>query len=275
MRNIVVSGGTDGIGRAFALHRLRAGDRVVVVGRSAEKGAALAREADAGDRLHFIAADLALVSENLRVVAEVTERLGRVDALVLCAAYLRLDREVTPEGFEHSFALAYLSRFVLSTRLAPLMRDSASPVIVNLAVAGAGAGAMNWDDPQFTTGYRPGRAWAQTRRANELLGVGFAGFAAERGLDRIRYVLLNPVYVRTAFAGGFPAPVRLLVTLLGRLFAKPVERGVLPVVDVVERPPAEEFAVHRAAKRLDHVPTDGDREDAARLYRETERLLGA
>jgi NAD(P)-dependent dehydrogenase (short-subunit alcohol dehydrogenase family) len=57
-----------------------------MVGRSAEKGAELGREANAGDRLHFIAADLTLVSENRRVIAEVTERLGRVDALVLCAA---------------------------------------------------------------------------------------------------------------------------------------------------------------------------------------------
>lgn len=130
------------------------------VGRSGEKGAELGREANAGDRLHFIAADLTLVSENRRVIAEVTERLGRVDALVLCAAYLRLDRHVTSDGFEHSFALAYLSRFVLSTGLAPRMRDSASPLIVNVAVIGAGANAMNWDDLQFTAKHQGGRVWA-------------------------------------------------------------------------------------------------------------------
>ncbi|MFD0205542.1 MULTISPECIES: SDR family NAD(P)-dependent oxidoreductase [Saccharothrix] len=266
MSNIVISGGTDGIGRALALHRLRAGDRVVVIGRSAQKGAELAREADAGDRFHFIAADLALVAENQRVVAEVTERLGHVDALVLCAAYLRMDRVVTAEGFEHSFALAYLSRFVLSTGLAPLMRDSAAPVIVNLAVIGAGAKAMNWDDMQFTAKHRGGEVWAQTRRANELLGV---GFAAQHGLGKIKYVLFNPVYVRTSFAGEFPAPVRFFITLFGKLFAKPVEKGVLPIVDIIERPPAEEFSVYKAAKKLDHAPTDGDREDAERLFRET------
>jgi hypothetical protein len=74
-----------------------------------------------------------------------------------------MDRHVTSEGFEHSFVLAYLSRFVLSTGLAPRMRDSASPVIVNVAVIGAGANAMNWDNLQFTANtrlkriqYRPG-----------------------------------------------------------------------------------------------------------------------
>ncbi|MEO6089719.1 MAG: SDR family NAD(P)-dependent oxidoreductase [Umezawaea sp.] len=270
MRNIVISGGTDGIGRALALHRLRAGDRVVVIGRSAEKGARLEREADAGDRFHFIKADLTLVSENRRVITEVADRLGHVDVLVLCAAYLRMKRVVTSEGFEHSFALGYLSRFLLSTGIAPLMRDAKAPTIVNLAVIGAGAKAMNWDDLQFTAKHVGSKVWAQTRRANELLAV---GFAREHGLGKIKYVMVNPVYVRSSFAGEFPKPVRFVVGVLGKLFAKPVEKGILPVVELIEHPPAQELSFYKAAKKQDHTATDGDREDAERLYRETKRLL--
>lgn len=270
MRNIVISGGTDGIGRALALHHLRAGDRVVVIGRSAEKGAQLEREADAGDRFHFIKADLSLVSENRRVVGEVADRLGQVDALVLCAAYLRMKRFVTSEGFEFSFALAYLSRFLLSTGIAPLMRDAEAPVVVNLAVIGAGANAMNWDDLQFTAKHVGSKVWAQTRRANELLAV---GFAREHGLGKIRYVMFNPVYVRSSFAGEFAKPVRFVINTLGKLFAKPAEKAVLPIVDLIENPPPQELSFYKAGKKQDHTPTDADRDDSERLYRETKRIL--
>ncbi|MGI5127072.1 SDR family NAD(P)-dependent oxidoreductase [Pseudonocardia sp. CA-107938] len=270
MRNIVISGGTDGIGRALALHHLRAGDRVVVIGRSAEKGAQPGREAAASDRFHFLGADLSLVSENRRIIGEVADRLGHVDALVLCAAYLRMKRFVTSEGFESSFALAYLSRFLLSTGIAPLMRDAEAPVIVNLAVVGAGASAMNWDDLQFTAKHVGTKVWAQTRRANELLAV---GFAREHGLGRIKYVMVNPVYVRSSFAGEFAKPVRIVISALGALSAKPAAKAVLPIVDLIEHPPAQELSFYKAATRQDRTPTAADVEDAERLYRETKRIL--
>ncbi|MGW6445278.1 SDR family NAD(P)-dependent oxidoreductase [Lentzea sp. NPDC055074] len=270
MRNIVISGGTDGIGRALALHHLRAGDRVVVIGRSAEKGARLGREAGAGDRFHFVQADLSLVAENRRVVAEVAERLGHVDALVLCAAYLKMKRLVTSEGFEFSFALAYLSRFLLSTGIAPLMADAKAPVIVNLAVVGAGAKAMNWDDMQFTVKHAGSKVWAQTRRANELLAV---GFAREHGLGKIKYVMFNPVYVKSSFAGEFAKPVRVVISTLGKLFAKPAEKAIEPIVGLIEQPPAQELSFYKAAKKQEHTPTAVDVEDSERLYRETKRIL--
>jgi hypothetical protein len=69
--------------------------------------------------------------------------------------------------------------------------------------------------------------------------------------------------------------VRLVITVLGKLFAKPVEKGILPIVDIIDNPPAEEFSAYKAAKKLDHTPTEGDREDAERLYRETKRRLGS
>ena len=270
MRNIVISGGTDGIGRALALHHLRAGDRVLVIGRSADKGTRLAREADAGDRLHVIRADLSLVSENRRVIEEVADRLGHVDALVLCAAHLRMKRLVTNEDLEFSFALAYLSRFLLSTGIVPLMRDAEAPVIVNLAVVGAGPRAMNWDDLQFTAKHSGSKVWAQTRRANELLAV---GFAREHRTSEIKYVMFNPVYVRSSFSGEFAKPVRFVISALGALFAKPAEEAIQPIVELIERPPAQELSFYKAAEKQDRTPTQVDVEDAERLYRETKRIL--
>ncbi|MGH3585674.1 MAG: SDR family NAD(P)-dependent oxidoreductase, partial [Pseudonocardia sp.] len=72
-KRIVVTGGTDGMGRTIALDRLRRGDEVAIVGRNADKGAALldlAARAGAAGRAHFVHADLGLVADTRAAVAQ-------------------------------------------------------------------------------------------------------------------------------------------------------------------------------------------------------------
>lgn len=57
-RIAVVTGGTRGIGRGIAEGLLAAGAKVVVNGRSEEKGKRAIEEMSAGDNAHFIAADV-------------------------------------------------------------------------------------------------------------------------------------------------------------------------------------------------------------------------
>ncbi|MBB5783430.1 SDR family NAD(P)-dependent oxidoreductase [Nonomuraea jabiensis] len=90
-KTIVISGGTDGMGRALASTYLDRGDTVVIIGRDAAKAATL-------PGAHFILADLSLASENRRVLEEINARYPAVDALVPCARYFRSNRFVTAEG---------------------------------------------------------------------------------------------------------------------------------------------------------------------------------
>ncbi|WP_210435267.1 hypothetical protein [Saccharopolyspora sp. ASAGF58] len=50
------------------------------------------------------------MSENRRIVHELTESHPNIDGLVLCASFFQAHRRVTPEGFELNFALFCLSR---------------------------------------------------------------------------------------------------------------------------------------------------------------------
>ncbi|GGT19496.1 SDR family NAD(P)-dependent oxidoreductase [Nonomuraea spiralis] len=190
MKTLVITGGTDGMGRELARTYLRRGDTVVIVGR--DKGKAL-------PGAHFIAADLSLVSENRRVVDELNAAYPAVDALVLCARYFRSARFVTTEGFEATFALEYLSRHLLSHGL------TGPGVVVNVSGPGVPIGRIHWDDPMLERGYDGVAAQMQAGRANDLLGV---AFTAERAASRTRYVLINPGPVSTAFRGEYDAATR-------------------------------------------------------------------
>jgi len=81
-RVALITGGTRGIGRGIAESFLAEGARVVVNGRSPDKGAELLAELGAGERAYFVAGDARAQSDVERVVDAVVAHFGRVDVLV-------------------------------------------------------------------------------------------------------------------------------------------------------------------------------------------------
>lgn len=136
----LVTGGTDGIGRAVALQLAAGGDRVLFVGRDAERGAEVLsalRAARPGVQHVFLQADLSLLSEAARVADEVEHLTDRLDAAIFCAGVLALRPEWTREGLERTFVLNYLSRYLLATRLVPALTLAPAGRLVLVANAAA------------------------------------------------------------------------------------------------------------------------------------------
>ncbi|SOD61640.1 NAD(P)-dependent dehydrogenase, short-chain alcohol dehydrogenase family [Streptomyces zhaozhouensis] len=267
-KTVVISGGTNGMGRATALARLARGDRVVVIGSDEARGRAL-REAADSPRLDFLRADLSSIAENERIVARLGEEHDALDALLLFANRVNPKRRETVDGLESTFALYYLSRYLLGHRLRPLLDAGRDPLIVNVAGVGNTAGRVHWNDPQLTGSYGQVRAQLQAGRANDLLGVAFA----ERAEGRARYVLYHPGFTRSG-VDGHPNPVvRGALRGLARLFARPVEEAVRPVVRWVDEPPAERLTAVDRGRPVDRSLSTLDPGAAARLAEYTEALL--
>jgi NAD(P)-dependent dehydrogenase (short-subunit alcohol dehydrogenase family) len=104
MKTIVITGGTDGIGRYLADTYIKRGDRVVVIGRDAEKGRAF--RDSAGGSAVFLQADLGELAEIRAVIRTLLVRCPAIDALVLCARSDRSRRAETADGIEATFSTA-------------------------------------------------------------------------------------------------------------------------------------------------------------------------
>ena len=193
-RVTVVSGGTNGMGRALALARLARGDQVVAIGSDPAKGRAL------GDAITFLRADLTSIADTRRVIAAVLERWPVVDALALFANRQAPARISTVDGLEATFALYYLSRHLLSHGLRDALDRAPTPVIVNVAGVGITKGSIQWTDLQLRRRYRMITAQLQAARANDLLGVDFAATSGSRA----RYVLYHPGFTRSGDLSGSP-----------------------------------------------------------------------
>ena len=138
-QTILITGSTDGLGLASAERLARRGAEVLVHGRSEQKlERALAKlGADRGARVRGFLADLSSLERVRSLARDVARSADRIDVLVNNAGVAVMDgRRESQDGFELTFAVNYLSHFLLTAELLPLVRRSAPARIVNVASIG-------------------------------------------------------------------------------------------------------------------------------------------
>lgn len=276
MKTMMITGGTSGIGKEIAMHYLKKGDRVLVVGSSSTKLKTFAEEVGrlgAQDRAICFQADLSLVKENRRIIKEVENKISSLDSLILCAQDQKT-RSVaikTEEGFEFSFGLYYLSRYILSYGLIDTLAHAAAPVIINICAPGM-KGNVHWDDVQSEKHFNSIKAIMHGSRLNDLLGVAFEVNCRE---SKINYVLFNPGAVQTRGATeAFEQPLmRMITKILYKIIGKPVDKAIEPIIKLLENPPSAPLSAFKQNKKISLNMETFNRNNAQRLHRLTEGLM--
>jgi NAD(P)-dependent dehydrogenase (short-subunit alcohol dehydrogenase family) len=131
----LVVGGTKGIGREVVRQLAAKGYHVLIVGRDAAAGRSLEDELNRTASVEFIQGDMSLLAETRRVALLIHDRIPHLNVLIHSADVLAFDRIETSEGFELSFALNYLSRFLLNEILLDRLKSGQARI---LHIAGAG-----------------------------------------------------------------------------------------------------------------------------------------
>jgi NAD(P)-dependent dehydrogenase (short-subunit alcohol dehydrogenase family) len=179
-RTILITGATDGLGRALA-HRVAAdGATVILHGRDPDK---LDQTADSISETHNVArpitvlADLADLAQVRRLASDVPSATDRLDVLVNNAGIGAGEpdgrtRRVSADGYELRFAVNYLASFLLTLELLPLLRHSAPARIVN--VASIRQQALDFDDLMLEHNYSGVRAYGQSKLAQVMSGFELA-----------------------------------------------------------------------------------------------------
>jgi NAD(P)-dependent dehydrogenase (short-subunit alcohol dehydrogenase family) len=179
-RTILITGATDGLGRALA--RRLAGDGASLILHGRDPGR-LDRTADevrdaGGEPPRTVLADLAELAQVRRLAGEVRRATDRLDVLVSNAGIGSgepdgHDRRTSADGYELRFAVNYLAGFLLTLELLPLLRASAPARVVN--VASIGQQPLDFDDLMLEHGYSGVRAYGQSKLAQIMSGFELAG----------------------------------------------------------------------------------------------------
>lgn len=270
MKTALITGGTDGIGKGMAIHYLEKGYRVYVVGSSNKKGNEFVTEMN-NPALTFIQADLSLISENQRVIDKLSRETTSLDALVLCAASLKPQPAYieTTEGIEFTFALYYLSRYILSYQLKSLMEKAKSPVIINVCAPGM-KGTVHWNDLQMKECYKGLDAQFHGSRLNDLLAV---SFHQKDTIGKIKYILFNPMAARTPGAKKMGGDSKMM-KLYYKFFGKDVDELVNIIMKNIENTNSR-LAAFKLEKKVDLKMGTFDPQNAQKLSNYTQQLLSA
>lgn len=134
-QTVLITGATDGIGRATALELLRAGARVLVHGRSREKVERVERELrrEAGsDHTDAFVADFTSLAAVRRLSEEVRDRHPEIQVLVNNAGVYSPSLTVTEDGLERTVQVQYFAPFLLTLELLGRLQSNAPARIVNV-----------------------------------------------------------------------------------------------------------------------------------------------
>jgi NADP-dependent 3-hydroxy acid dehydrogenase YdfG len=134
----LITGAGSGIGAATARHAARAGYRVVLAGRTAAKLDALADELGGAERAIGVVADVRTWEGNAAMVAQATERFGRLDVAFANAGIHGAPgwEADTPEQWQDMVLTNVLGPAYTIRAAIPALRAARGHVVVTSSAAG-------------------------------------------------------------------------------------------------------------------------------------------
>lgn len=193
-KTVLVTGATDGIGRATALALARAGLRVLVHGRSASRTEAVLRELP-GAGHEAVLGDLASLADVRRLAAEVAGKAPVLDVLLHNAGVFEKTRVLTVDGLERTFAVNHLAPFLLTELLLPNVVAAPAGRVVTVSSVAHQRATLDLGDIGFERApYEGYAAYARSKLANVLFAFELARRLAGTNAPGAAHVTSNALH---------------------------------------------------------------------------------
>jgi retinol dehydrogenase 12 len=276
-KTFLVTGATEGIGKAAARHFASRGATLTLVGRNREKTERVVAELKASTgnaEIDFLLADLSHLAQVREVAQQFAARRGRLDVLVNNAGAVFQQRRLSADGFELTFALNHLSVFLLTTLLLDLLKRTPGARVVTTA---SGAHALGRLDLATVAtrdrGYTAFGAYGDSKLANVLFTRELA-----RRLQGTGVVAncIHPGWVASGFGLNNPGLMSRVLTVVAPLLARTPEQGADTLVWLATSPEAAAFTGEYVQDREVTRPAPRARDShlGAQLWALSEKLCG-
>lgn len=279
-RTIVITGASDGIGFSLARRCAAAGAEVVMVGRNrAKTNHAVSRiKTMAGARaVHAEIADLLYLEEQDALVDRLLRRGSPLHALVNNAGALFMERELTRDGLERTFALNHLAYMRVAMGALPALRAAAGPHgparLINVASRAHMGARFDAENLQGERRYTGWGAYA----ASKLYNILFTRACAQRlPAHEVCVHALHPGLVASRFAANNGWKGRLQRRVMD-WFSVSVEAGSDTAAWLLACDDAVDTSGSYWVQRSRTAPSKDARSDthAQQLWLESERLGAA
>jgi NAD(P)-dependent dehydrogenase (short-subunit alcohol dehydrogenase family) len=226
----LITGATDGIGKATALELARMGAVVCVHGRSLEKARQVVdeiRRATGNAAVEYFLADFASLAQIRALARIVQEKHNHLDALINNAGVISKTRQITQDGLERTFQVNHLAPFLLTNLLLDSLRASGAGRVVTVSSGMHASAELDWNNLQGEKHYEGYAAYSLSKLCNVLFTF---ALARRLGGTPVTANCLNPGVVdtnmlRMGWGGGGASPAQGAQTSV-YLAASPEVAGV-------------------------------------------------
>ena len=222
----VVTGATNGIGRATAIGLAKLGAKVVIVARNQSKAAEVVAkilQIPGAPTPAIVLADLTEMKQVCRACDEIRTRFDHVDILINNAAGLFDTYHESSEGIEDAYAVNHLAVFLLTLSLHPSLKKAPHPRVV-IVSSNVHEKAVYIRD--YLSLVKPKYAWSQVYAQTKLRTMIFTRALSERWKnDGITVNSVHPGMVDTGLMGGWGNRLMKAVFKVVQLFFLSPEKG--------------------------------------------------
>src|ERR1700738_547041 len=222
-RIAIVTGASSGIGLHTVLGLVRAGMRVVMLGRDrtrTEAARGFVREHSGCDGIDILLADFSRLADVRRVADEILSAHDQIDLLINNAGLMSRHYRFSFDGFELTFAVNHLAPLLLTYLLLDRLKASAPARIINVAYEAHSGHRLNFSDLSRPQDWGTLRAYGRSKLCHILFPRELAMRLDSSGVVA---TCLPPGAVATAF--GQRGGVTELVWRLMKPFMKSPEEG--------------------------------------------------
>ncbi len=273
----LITGGTEGIGKAASKEIASRGATIALIGRNKEKtdGVAETLRAAGAERVETIIADMSKIAAVRDAAKRFKEHFDRLDVLINNAGAVFLTRQFSPDGYEMTFALNHLAYFVLTNEVLDLLKKTPGSRVVSTSSGAHAGGRIDFDDiakcPSGRTGFQ---AYCDSKLANIL----FTRELAHK-LDGSKTTAncYHPGFVESGFGKNNTGFLASAISVTASLFARTPEKGAETLVWLATSPDAGstsgEYFMDKRVKKTKAIAND--RALATKLWKFTEELTRA
>ena len=170
MKNILITGSTDGIGKATAIALSKMGHNIIIHGKDIEKGRMVLNEIkkkSENNNIDLKIADFNSLEEVKRLGSDLKKEYSKLDVLINNAGIYSNKKQFTKDGIEATFGINHLAHFLLTNLILDIILRSEDGRIINVSSM-IHASSIDFDNLQGEKFYDGGNAYSLSKLCNIL-----------------------------------------------------------------------------------------------------------
>ena len=276
-KTIVISGATNGIGKAAAIELSKKNPRLLFTYRNQKLADELLTEIknlSPDTQVHSVYCDFSNQDSIKKCADEINNLCEKIDLLINNAGVVNTSYRETNEGIENTFAVNHLGYFLFTNLLLNKLKGENETRIINVSSAAhAFVKEMQWEDINYKSNFGQGlRCYGQSKLANLL----FTRYLAIKlSTENISVNAMHPGGVNTSLGSQnkawYSKPLRLILKPFFRSPLKGAESIIYLATKQDDGVTGEYFfnsKIHKSSAYSKNL------EEAHKLWGLSEKLVG-